>query len=165
MIHKADPSWGTHLPMLIACLQESEGPVLELGMGISSTPVLHALCQNRFLLSLDSDPIFTDMFRKYQTKNHKIELVNWDEAQFTAHWAVALVDQKPEEQRKEAIKKLAMTTDFIVIHDTEPENEALYNYAEIYPLFQYRFDDTRQKVHTTVLSNFYDLNFLHYSIL
>lgn len=162
-MHRPDPNWGTHTPLLLEVLKQNDGPVLEMGMGISSTPLLHAMCQDRFLLSLDNDPTFTEMFRKFKSKYHKIELVNWEEAQIIAHWGAVLIDHKPEERRKEDIKKLADIAEFLVVHDTEPDKEDLYHYSEIYPLFKYRFTDTRQAVHTTVLSNYHALDFLHYS--
>jgi len=163
MMHRPDPSWGTHIPLLVEAIRLTDGPVLEMGMGISSTPLLHALCQDRFLLSQDNDKTFVDMFRRYNSDNHKIELVNWEEAQTAGKWSVVLVDQKPEERRKEDIKLLANLADYIVVHDTEPESEHLYKYSEVYPLFKYRFDDKRQPVHTTILSNFHDFNKLHNS--
>lgn len=156
-----DPQWNTHLPLLIEALRVTNGPVLEIGMGIGSTPVLHSLCADRFLLSQENDPNIVKMFRKYEKGNHKIELVNWEDAQTAARWSVVLIDHKPEERRKEDIKLLANLADYIVVHDTEPESEQLYKYSEVYPLFKYRFDDKRQPVHTTILSNFHDLNFLH----
>src|SRR3990167_3439257 len=128
MMHKFDPTWGSHLPVLIKCLENSKGPVLELGLGISSTPLLHALCfdQDRFLLSLDNDPQFVEMFKKYRSETHSIELVdNWATHPITPSplWALALIDHKPEERRKEEIKRLADKAIFLIVHDTEPNND------------------------------------------
>lgn len=163
MIHKFDPNWGTHIPILIKCLERiSNGSVLELGLGISSTPILHALCedQNNYLMSLDNDSTFTEMFKKYRTDRHVIGFVeNWDQREYGT-WDMVLVDLKPDERRKEQIRKLKDLVQFIIIHDSEPEHNDLYHYDEIYPLFKYRFDYTKTKVHTTVLSNFNNLDFL-----
>ena len=54
---KIKPAWSSYLPLLIKVLQCSEGPVLELGTGLVSTPVLHWLCfdMGRELVSYD-DP-------------------------------------------------------------------------------------------------------------
>jgi hypothetical protein len=163
MIHRFDPSWGTHIPVLIKCLEKTKGPVLELGLGISSTPLLHALCedQDRYLMSLDNDPTFIKMFDKYNTDRHPILMIdNWTIA--SGAWDVVLVDSKPESSRSELIK-LHANSEYIIIHDSEPEHNELYHYDEIYPRFKYRYDYTKTKVHTTVLSNFHELNFLHNS--
>ena len=164
MIHKFTPDWGTHAPILIKLLDRTQGPILELGLGISSTPLLHALSfdQDRFLLSLENDPQFIEMFCRYRSELHQIELVdNWDSADLVAKWSVVLVDHKPEERRKQEIRRLANFAEYIVLHDSEPTNNSLYEYDQIYPLFKYRYDYTKTKVHTTILSNFHDLNFLY----
>lgn len=162
MIHRADPNWGSHIPMLVKVLPKTIGSVLELGMGISSTPILHALCadQGKVLISLENEKHFVDMFRKYNTVSHDIYLVNdWDKVPHSKH-GIVLVDHKPDHRRKvEALK--FKDSEFVILHDTEPENDDLYRYSEIYPEFKYRFDYKKFKIHTTVLSNTYDLNFLH----
>lgn len=141
MIHRADPNWGSHIPMLVKLLPETTGVVLELGMGISSTPLLHALCadQGKFLVSMDDEKHFIDMFRKYETGGHRIyHIKDWNALESTKYGLV-LVDHKPDFRRKLEVEKFK-DSDFLVVHDTEPENDNLYGYSEIYPLFKYRFD-------------------------
>lgn len=164
-MHKFRPEWGTHLPVLIKVMQESAGPVLELGLGISSTPVLHAMCQdqNRYLISMDNDKQFIDLFKKYNAPLHSIVHVkDWDKVAFDDVYSVVLVDHKPEERRAIEASKL-IESRFVILHDSEPENEHLYHYKDIYPLFKYRFDYNKANVYTTVLSNYHDLNFLHFT--
>jgi hypothetical protein len=163
MIHRFDPSWGTHIPVLIKCLERTtQNGILELGLGISSTPLLHALCedQDRQLFSYDNDPVFVDMFKKYRTSNHVVELVDWEKTDFIRGWGLVLLDLKPDSKRKEVMQDL-IYAEYLVIHDSEPEHNDLYHYDGIYPLFKYRYDYTKTKVHTTVLNNFHDLDFLH----
>lgn len=165
MIHKLNPDWGTHIPVMLQALNRTYGDVLELGMGISSTPLLHAICedQNRYLLSLENDEVFIQEFKKYKTPFHEIQLVNdWSEIE-AKNWSVILVDNKPESSRKELVKKFANLAKFIIIHDSEPEHNVLYHYDEIYPLFKYRYAYTKTRVHTTVLSNFHEFDFLYNS--
>lgn len=162
MMHRPNPDWGTHIPALVATLAKSKGPVLELGMGISSTPLLHALCfdQNKFLLSVDNDPVFTKMFSKYRSTGHHIELIkDWDEI-LDGKWGVVLVDHKPDERRAIEAKKFTQS-EFVILHDSEPAHNDLYHYDQVYPLFKYRFDYKKASVHATVLSNFHELDFLH----
>jgi hypothetical protein len=158
VVHRADPGWASHLPVLIRALELTDGPVLELGAGMFSTPLLHALCQNRYLRTLESDSRFSDMFKKFRTPNHDILLVeDWSDVDLDEEWSVALVDQKPAEARAPSIKQLT-NVDYVVIHDS---NDPEYDYESIYPLFAYRF--THQYLqHTTVLSNKHDVNKLYH---
>ena len=61
-------SWiyGTHLVPLMACVVESSGPVLELGCGRWSTPVLRAYClaAKREFVSVDSNRNWADKIGK-----------------------------------------------------------------------------------------------------
>lgn len=164
MIHRPDPSWGTHIPMLVKLLDCTDGLVVELGLGISSTPLLHTLCahQGRLLKSYDNDPVFVGMFRKYRTSIHEIDLVeDWDKLEIEP-CSIVLVDHKPDIRRVEEVKRLT-SAEYVVLHDSEPEHENLYNYKSAYPLFKHRYDYTRFSVHTTVLSNYHALDFLHNS--
>ena len=162
VMHKADPSWATHIPVLLKALELTDGPVLELGMGMMSTPLLHIMCeaQNRWLDSYDNDGRFIDMFSRFQNPNHFIALVNWDEAYQSIihnnHWDVVLVDHKPAAQRKEDIKLLT-DSDYVIVHDTQERADEYYGFEEIYPLFKYRYDYTKFTNQTTVLSNKHDV--------
>lgn len=160
VIRQPHPDWCTHIPLLIEAFNQTDGPVLEMGMGDFSTPLLHILCaeSDRFLLSVDSDSRFTDRFHKFRTSNHAIELVDFNKLDLSdTHWSVVLIDHKPEEQRKEDIKKLKDKADFLVVHDTQPKAEPYYRYEEIYPLFKYRYTDDKFPTYTTILSNFREL--------
>ena len=151
---KYEPTWGSHIPVLIKVMEHTSGCVLELGMGISSTPLLHMLCfdKDRHLVSYEDDPTFIKMFEKYADSTHEIRKVeDWNHINLDHDWSVVLVDHKPAERRIEEIKRL--NAEYIVIHDSEPSMNELYRYDEIYPLFKHRFDYTKALVHTTVLSN------------
>lgn len=162
MMHSHHPDWGSHIPMLIALLDKTRGPVLELGLGISSTPLLHMLCadRNRELVSYENEPKFIEMFRKYQTKDHAIRLVeDWDKIDISQPWSVALVDHKPDGHRYLEAQRLTQAA-YVILHDSQPEATELYHYDLVYPLFKHRFDYTKFPTHTTVLSNFNDLSWL-----
>lgn len=75
----------------------------------------------------------------------------------TGYWSVVLVDHDPPSRRKEEIKRLTNSADYIVVHDTNPGTERKFRFREIYPLFKYRIDFNREKPYTTVLSNFHNL--------
>lgn len=152
----------SHLPLLVRALDLSgKGDVLELGMGLYSTPVMHWLCelQKRRLVSYDSDPKWFKKNEQWKTNWHEVHLVNeWRDLDLsTQRWSVVLVDQKPTPRRRDSIRQLAQCADFIVVHDTEPEANAYYRYHWIYHLFKYRFDDKKYSPETSVLSNFINL--------
>jgi hypothetical protein len=152
IIHRPSPDWASHIPVLVKALENSSGPVLELGMGMFSTPILHALCadQGRALYSYDNDSRFTDMFKRFNSEIHKIELLHdWLGVDYEGSWGVALVDQKPAEARKESIKRLIKAR-YVIIHDTQ---DPIYDYESVYPLFKYRYNYEKQLNWTGVLSN------------
>lgn len=160
---------GSHLPILMKIMAMTDGPVLELGMGLFSTPYLHWACYDsqRKLVSCDTHKEFMGMFifddpreagNNYQFhKFIQVENKNWDAIDLSGHWSVVLVDHHPGKRRREEMKRLANNADYIVVHDTDQKNDWYYKYAEYFPLFKYRYD-TLIYPRTTVLSNFKELS-------
>lgn len=160
---------GSHLPILSRILAMSDGPVLELGMGLFSTPYLHWACfdKKRRLVSYENKKDFYELFifdDKRELGNdykyHEVKFVensDWDKIDISEHWGVVLVDHNPGPRRKEEIRRLANNADYIVVHDTNGRNDWYYHYTEIFSLFKYHY---RTKVYpeTSVLSNFKDLS-------
>ncbi len=159
--------YGSHMPILARIMDVTDGAVLELGMGIYSTPLLDLMCREtkRELVSIDNDSEWFDVNKGWaDPEYHNVCYVaDWWMAKNKIeekHWSVALVDEKPASNRIKSIKLLAHRANFIIIHDSEPESNKFFKYEWIYPLFKYRFDYTKCRPHTTVLSNFIDLSFL-----
>jgi hypothetical protein len=153
-------NYATHLPCLMRALTLTNGPVLELGLGLFSTPYLHYACRERWLVSYDNDAAWVSIFKPYETLNHRIRAVSdWAEApiELRAPWSVALVDHSPSARRVVDIKRLADCAMYIIVHDTNGRYEKDYHYSTIYPLFRYRADWTGDGRHAAVLSNFVDL--------
>lgn len=160
-------AYATHLPLLAACVHRTRGPVLELGSGDYSTPLLHALCSRsieseapRTVVTLDSDAVWLARYDDLRTPWHAIELVtDWAARDFRVVeraracadriWSVAFVDHSPGEQRVASIERLRNLAQWIVVHDTEA---ACYGYEPLLSSFKYRYDDRRQSTWTTVLS-------------
>lgn len=156
------PIYSSHLPILIKILQISQGPVLELGAGVFSTPILHWLCleAKRPLVSYENIKEHFEMNKVFQTDMHKILFVNdWDEAKIEdTHWGLVFVDHEPNQRRSVEVARLAKTADYIVVHDTEPDHDYRYDFInKAFPLFKYRYNYKRRRPYTTVLSNFKDL--------
>lgn len=149
----------THIPMLIKCVLATNGPVLELGAGPASTPLLHWLCQEkkRLLHTYESNRYFYKYARLFGSGNHKIYRVDWNDYNIEGHWSVALIDQ-PSKFRSWAIELLKDNVDYIVIHDTDHAGEK--RYAKVLTQFKYRHDWKACRPWTTVVSNFKDTSWL-----
>ena len=150
----------THLPMLMKCVNVTDGPVMELGGGYFSTPVLHWMCREkgRYLLTYDDDAVYFPFIKGFRSRTHRVRLIdNWDNLEPNIHWSVVLVDHgNSMQQRAESIIKLKDTADFIVVHDTEhrtfqPLAEEVYKHFK----YVYHWKDCYPSV--AVLSNFKDV--------
>jgi len=153
---KIDP-YATHLPLLVACVSNTEGPVLELGCGLYSTPVLHALCHKRPLVTVELDPVWFAEFKGFSSQNHHVILVEDLSEIPDYHWSVVLVDQQPAAARVPSIKRYREKAELIVAHDTE---HRLYGYEEVLPTFNYRVEWKRYAPWTSVVSDTVKLDWL-----
>ncbi len=155
-------NYGTHLPALMKAMEKTSGDVLELGMGVFSTPYLHYKCilDNRQLVSYENFPNWAKFFTDYgyETFGHLIYVVEkYADASIDKPWDVVLIDQTPDSSRVEEIIRLKDKAKYIIIHDSNGNKDKTYHYSTIYPLFKYRTIWDKDKNHTTVLSNFIDL--------
>ena len=146
---KMSMAYSTHLPILIKLFNMTEGPILEIGTGLYSTPYLHWACfeKKRKLVSYDDQAKYFNP--EYISDYHESYLVD--------DWGIALIDHHPSSRRKEEIRRLANSVDYIVVHDTEKKRDRQYRYSEIYPLFKYHYKFRGATPHTSILSNFKDL--------
>lgn len=138
--------WATHLPALTRCVAETSGPVLELGMGNYSTPILHEMCKGRELVSCDHELSWTNRFSQYDNGDHQVLFVeDWDKSDvFEKTWDVVLVDHNPPARR--AVDILRLKARYIVVHDAEHFESALSK-------FKYRHDYNGMQPQTSVVSN------------
>lgn len=117
----------SHQPVLAGYVERTRGPVLELGCGDGSTPMLHALCEpaGRLLISVEADAAWASRFAPLQTPTHELHVPRgWDDPEFmdsVPHlpWSVAFVDQGSWDSRVRAVAALADTADFLVLHDSD----------------------------------------------
>jgi hypothetical protein len=152
---------GSHIPLLIKIMEMSEGPVLELGTGLNSTPVLHWLCNEagRKIDSYESSEMFYLAAENYRTDWHGVHFVkNWDELEINKHWGVAFVDHAPGPRRNVEMARLANNADYVVVHDSEPKSDWHYHFTNHFDKYKYRYDYTKAYPHTSVFSNFKDLH-------
>lgn len=157
---KFNPRYCSHYPVLVRLLLETNGPVLEAGMGAFSSPVMHWLCfdQGRDLVSLDSNEEYVNLNRRFASKNHEVQLIDsWDDYNFDREWDVVFVDNE-KDMRAPIIRKVSDKANYIIVHDSEEQE--YYHYNEVFPLFQFRYDYTKALPYTSVLSNKRDLSWL-----
>jgi len=143
-------------------MSKTTGDVLELGMGVFSTPYLHYQCilSKRRLVSYENFKEWMKFFTDYHYENkyHEINFVEkYADAKIEKPWDVALIDQTPDSSRAEEIRRLKDFVKYIVIHDSNPSNYKVTNYDKIYPLFKYKADWHGDNNRSTVLSNLVDL--------
>ena len=159
-----DANWGTHQTPLIAAIVHTSGPILELGCGDFSTPLLHAVCSvnQRTLLSADADKKWLRLFLDLETPWHKFIYVpvfenpnnpqarEWDQVGKDVHWSIVFIDHSPGSRRATDIQRLRTHTDIFVVHDTEKPYK---NYKPVLANFKYKFVYKRYKKQTTLVSD------------
>lgn len=132
--------YSTHQPCLLWALDNSDGDVLELGVGHSSTRLIHEKANCRNILSADDNASWISEFSDLISISH--EFINitesakgWEdffELASQKSWGLVFVDHGTGEHiwrptRMAAIRKLIKCSDFIVAHDSDllPEAKTL----------------------------------------
>lgn len=162
--------WDSYKPLLWKALEETEGDIIELGMGDGSTEKLHDYCQlkQRDLFSYESS---LDWYKKFEPlitgyhvgAVHKIEYVgsNWQvlhEQQCGKQIGVLFSDEAPGEQRKYNISMFCNTAQVIIAHDCDESTDHGYKYSLVKPLFKYHKLHEYPGASTIALSNFIDVS-------
>lgn len=173
----------THQRCLIGAALRTSGPILELGCGWYSTPLLHeiAVVQQRYLVTLDNNDHWLQQFAArgwpdhygFKDRYHQLKYVEWwEDAKLTpkdydltsVKWGLVFVDQGPPIERYYVTKRIAprrsdmvgvSEPDVFVFHDTEDRHP--YGYDRILDKFRYVYHDKCQKAITTVCSNTEDV--------
>ncbi len=122
--------WGTHQPLLCAAVAAATPglPVLELGSGRFSTPLLQAICAltSRKLVTADNNAEWLTRLNiaglGLSCKHETVVVTDWDAVieNFTRDsWGVVLVDHWPPNRRGRDVARLASTAEWLVLHDSE----------------------------------------------
>lgn len=119
-------AYATHLEALVTTALRTSGPMLELGCGDYSTPVLAAFARTlgRELLVQASDDDWASRFTHLVSHNVRIELVNW------RHWTppvgkmpgwgfVLLDSEESTADRIRRLPALATVASVVVMHDAD----------------------------------------------
>ncbi len=138
--------------------------MVELGTGPFSTPLLHWVCKdmNRKLISYEIDPEYYNYARQFRSPIHRIKQVkDWDEVNSTIHRGLVFIDHNPFDKRAPDIIRFKDSADYVVIHDTECEN----NFKIIWPHFKYAYTWKDCRPWATVVSNSKDLSQFNYPLV
>lgn len=147
-------NYTTHISTLLVAIQATEGKVIELGGGQSSTPFLHWVCKagRRKLVTYESSQKYYDYEHTFTSPLHRvIKVENWDDVPVEP-CGVVFVDHHPSGRRSIDAIRFKDAADLVVIHDTERDDEN-YRNSDIWPHFKYRFDFTEARPWTTIVSN------------
>lgn len=163
-IRDYNPQWGSHMAVLTKMMNRTTGPVLELGMGIYSSPLLHWLCrdQNRKLYSYEDNGAWYNVHKRtFANRFHRVHRIrNWDNIDIEGtKWGLVFIDHVASRRAVDAIRA-ADCAQAVILHDSNGRNEPHYHYSTVYPHFGQRYNYTKSHPHTTVLSNFLDLSTL-----
>lgn len=147
----------SHFPVLAAAVMRTYEPILELGCGWGSTPMLQLMCKwhaighgewvPREVESYDNNEDWAKTFgATYVPRWDK-----WEPKE--PHYGVAFVDCSPGEERRHIIMKLKGRATFIVAHDHEAGPAAAYYYEYILGQFKYAEVYRVLRPHTLILSD------------
>jgi hypothetical protein len=178
--------YSTHQPLLVATLVQTNGPILEIGGGYYSTPLIAAFAngQQRRAITIETSQYFYEYLRPFETDFHAIkrmEGVPFDPVgkfvpeagrdkrfyielqraalkEFPGPFSVVFVDQGPGFLRIPAVNFYAQQAEFIVMHDSDHQRYK----GDFLSNFRYRWDYTLHVPHTTVVSNTRDCSIFHH---
>ena len=148
----------TYMPLLIRAVLATRGPVLELGAGLYSTPLLHWLAaeNRRKLVTYEKYPEYYEFAQLFKSRTHAVQRIDdWMAIDTKTHWSVVLIDQ--DSKRAQTAILLKNNADIIILHDSDHPS---CGYHAVYPHFTYRYDWTFCKPHTTAVSNTMDVRTL-----
>jgi len=151
--------YASHSTLLTAAFQVTTGPVLELGTGLGSTPMLHGLCGStkRLLHSVESNrPWFDELTPEYKRDWHTFRFTEnfLHLPEYQKEWGLVFVDHGIINERHVSIMALSEVP-MIVVHDTC--HPRLYNYEEAFSHFKFRYDLSLYGPQTSVVSNTEDV--------
>ena len=146
--------WGSHLPALVHYVLRTRGPVLELGAGQWSTPVLHAMCAagGRKLVTAEEDAAWRmKLAGDLAGEGHEF-LASYGRAINRAgYWSVVLIDHAMD-RRQADLLALGGRADVLVCHDTN-----CVKYGWDFSRFRHRRDWADLSPTTTAVSDVLEL--------
>ena len=153
IIINIEKGWSTHMPVLIKLVNMTIGPIMELGSGVYSTPLLHWLCDEtkRELITYEKDANFIKFAKEYESEKHKVILIDdFLTIPNTGKYSIIFIDYTGHTRGIVAIH-FKDSADYIIIHDSNVVRNNRLNITS--SDFKYRKDYDRHIPWTTVFSN------------
>ena len=165
--------YGTHIPLLAAVVAVSHpGPIVELGAGNSSSPLLSEMCRamNRRLTSLEREgpwyDTLDDLIGGFRGTIGHDRLIVPNPSQWVptieqlfgelGKFSVVFADHGLDRSDGAAVLEyLADKSELVVIHDTR--NTWFAGVDDALDGYKYRFDYVKMAPCTTVVSNYLDV--------
>ncbi len=154
---------GTHIPVLLACLHETTGPVLEFGVGCWSTPLVGLFAADgRYVRSVETNKLWhtlalkshygIDYCRKIHGGQHDIvQVETYDDVIISDRkWDVVFLDHLPPARRGVDAARLRDNCLLMVAHDSQHPD---YEIKSVFKTFKHRLTDYRRRPATTVASD------------
>lgn len=115
-------AYASHLPLLAYAAAFTSGPILELGTGDYSTPLLHQWARHngRPVISVENDAAwFNRMKAVYGIWPHIFELtINWEKwSPPGVDFGLAFIDFEPHELRPQVLAHIGPQCRYIVLRD------------------------------------------------
>ncbi len=136
-----------------------ELPILELGCGHYSTPILSSISKihNRKLHLITSDPIWAKHFQKDPYDLQVIDPDFWPTISFPGEWGMVLIDHEElVVDRFAQLFKLNQIAKVVVFHDANRIGDEGVSWGLIHVLYRYVYFFDRYYPTTAILSNFVD---------
>lgn len=167
----------THQRVLLGAALRTDGPILELGTGWYSTPLLHEVAVNlkRYVVTLDTSDYWLQQFKadrwsaEYGYKGDRYHTLRsypfWEDAKLrpadyglvAERWGLVFADHGQPIERYYVVRELLKVSDadVFVFHDAEDRDA--YGYSRTFDRFKYLWIDDCQKAQTAVASNVIDV--------
>ena len=158
-IMRLGKSRGSYLPVLTTLVEQTTGPILELGVGFCSTPYLHWACfaSKRKLVSYENNPEYYRFAESWKDTFHETHCIkNWDDIDISEPWTIAFVDHNPSPRRGIEVMRL-LHAEYIVIHDSENSNARKHGLHGVIRKFKYRYKYTDAYPFTSIWSSKHDI--------
>ncbi len=123
--NKNEVAWTSWMPALIYAIDKTDGPILEIGCGHFSTPMLMAL--DREVWSVENNREWAEQFYKYRDYRKAVHVAEYDDfipECAKRKWSVVFIDNSPGgDARLRPFLALLGCSDYLVVHDYHRENE------------------------------------------
>lgn len=158
--HAYSDGWGTHIPLLASVIATAKrGPVLEIGVGRCSSPLVVEMCRamDRDLVGIDADQNWLDEIATLGYPELHC-MPDWSALESFLgagrKWAVIFIDHGPGEARLPVLQTVHKHADVesIVCHDTFNPGYLVGFDAEL-DTFRYRYDYLLMPSCTSVVSD------------